>query len=67
VDDFEMIDTFCKEPKCHDEWCALQESVVIQGPGPGYGQVLTTNGIVRELELPEEDPSDTSADQTIEL
>jgi hypothetical protein len=69
VDSFEMIDTFCKEPNCHDEWCALQESVVIRGPGPGYGQVLTTNGIVRELEiLPKEDDfSQTSPDQNIEL
>jgi hypothetical protein len=66
-DDFEMIDTFCKEPTCHDEWCALQESVVIRGPGPGYGQALTTNGIVRELEVPKEHSPETSTDQDTEL
>jgi hypothetical protein len=68
VDTFEMIDTYCKEPKCHDEWCALQGSVVFRGPGPGYGQVLTSNGIVRKFEVPQEDPSLTSSDQNdIEL
>ena len=67
VDTFEMIDTFCKEPKCHDEWCALQESVVVRGPGPGYGQVLTANGIVKELGIPKEDSSEASTDQDIEL
>ena len=67
VDNFEMIHNFCKEPKCHDEWCALQESVVVRGPGPGYGQALTANGIVRELEAPKEDSSETHADQHIEL
>jgi hypothetical protein len=67
VDNFEMIDTFCKEPNCHDEWCALQESVVVRGPGPGYGQVLTANGIVKKLEVPKEDLSQTSSNQNIEL
>jgi hypothetical protein len=67
VDNFEMVDTFCKELDCHDEWCALQESVVVRGPGPGYGQVLTANGIVRELQVPKEDFTETSSDQNIEL
>jgi hypothetical protein len=67
VDNFEMVDTFCMEPDCHEEWCALQESVVVRGPGPGYGKVLTANGIVRELGVPKEDFSETSSDQNIEL
>jgi hypothetical protein len=67
VDSFEMIDTYCREPQCHDEWCALQESVVIRGPGPEYGKALTANGIVRQLDVPKEGPSDTSPDQDIEL
>jgi hypothetical protein len=37
ADTFELINTFRKEPKCHaHEWCALHESVVNRGSGPGY-------------------------------
>jgi len=50
-DEFEMIDTFCREANCEHEWCALQDSPVVQGPAPGFGKVLTTNGRVFQLQL----------------
>ena len=54
VDAYEMIDTYCKEPTCPEEWCGLNESVVVRGPAPGYGRVLTQYGKVIELDLPPE-------------
>jgi hypothetical protein len=51
VDRFQMVDTFGLEPDCPDEWCALQDSKVVDGPGPEYGTVLTANGELQRLSL----------------
>jgi len=39
-----------KEPGCERGWCGLKESIQWNGPGPGYGKVLSGNGIVTELQ-----------------
>jgi len=57
-----------KEPDCDDNWCALKESIVWNGPGK-YGEVLTTGGKISILNIPE-DPfysKETQAqDETLE-
>ena len=51
VDSFQMVETFCWEPDCPDEWCALKDSKVTRGPAPSYGKVLTANGKITSLNL----------------
>jgi len=63
-----VVGTSMKEPDCDDNWCALKESIVWNGPGK-YGEVLTTGGKISILNIPE-DPfysKETQAqDETLE-
>jgi hypothetical protein len=54
-DDFQITDTFLREWNCPDEWCALENSIKVHGPAPGYGKVLSAFGRVEELNVPSEE------------
>jgi hypothetical protein len=45
-----------KEPDCENAWCGLKGSIKWNGPGPGYGKVLSGDGIITTLSpIPTED------------
>jgi len=46
-----MVGTSMKEPECEDVWCAAKNTVKLQGPAPGFGKVLSSGGVVTELNL----------------
>jgi hypothetical protein len=58
VENLVMPDTFAYEPSCPDEWCLLQDSIMLQQPTPQeHGKVITSNGEVHDLQLEPRHPS----------
>ena len=50
LDNLIVVGLSLKEPGCEHGWCGLKESIQWNGPGPGYGKVLSGNGSVTELQ-----------------
>jgi len=51
-----VVSSSVREPECKDDWCALKDTVVSEGPAPGYGKVMSAGGVISELEnIPQED------------
>ena len=44
-----VVSTSFKEPYCKHEWCSMADTTKWYGPAPGYGKVLSAEGVASDL------------------
>jgi len=57
VDRLEWLETFCWEPDCEHQWCAVADARVVEGPAP-EGFLLTGNGQLEVLTVEADAPDE---------
>jgi hypothetical protein len=60
VEDLIVVESSVKEPACEHTWCALHGSKHWWGPAPGYGKVLSANGVQDLKDIPSEESFESS-------
>ena len=67
IDNLVFVGLSVKEPDCENAWCGLKDTIKWNGPAPGYGKVLSGNGIITALDpIPAEDSFGENQDEVIE-
>jgi hypothetical protein len=54
INELTLVNLCMKEPECESEWCRLNDTVKWYGPGPGYGKVLSADGVFDLENIPDE-------------